>query len=121
MGNEETQINVSLKVVIMGCDKIRKSGNKKNKQLTPRSKNPYLCLLVKLYRFLDRRRPSNFNKTILNRLLMSRINRPPISTSKIRRFMLGKSGIAVVVGTVTSDPRNGYEMTNGLRVCALSY
>merc|ERR1711988_396227 len=108
-------------VDIMGCVKTRHSGKKKNKKLTLRSKNPYLSLLIKLYRFLHRRRPSNFNKTVLNRLLMSRVNRPPISTSKIRKLMSDKSSIAVVVGTVTDDVRNGHEMLRGIKVCALRY
>ena len=42
----------------------------------------YLKLLVKLYRFLARRTDSDFNKTVLKRLFMSKINRPPLSLSK---------------------------------------
>ncbi|RAL59353.1 hypothetical protein DID88_006843 [Monilinia fructigena] len=40
-------------------------------------------LLVKLYRFLARRTESSFNKVVLRRLFMSRINRPPVSISRI--------------------------------------
>lgn len=37
---------------------------------------------------------------------MSKINRPPISISRLQRYMSGKEGkIAVIVGTVTDDAR----------------
>ncbi|XP_075658639.1 large ribosomal subunit protein eL18-like [Castanea sativa] len=56
-----------------------------------------------LYRFLVRRIGSNFNAVILKRLFMSKVNRPPLSLSKLIRYMEGKDGkIAVVVGTVTN-------------------
>jgi large subunit ribosomal protein L18e len=35
--------------------------------------------------------------------------------------MKGKKEIAVIVGPVTDDNRNGYEISNGIRVCALRY
>ena len=47
---------------------------------------------VQLYRFLVRRTDSNFNKVVLKRLFMSKINRPPLSLSKLARFMSGKVG-----------------------------
>merc|ERR1712244_56276 len=60
------------------------------------------------YRFLVRRTDSKFNKIILRRLFMSRINRPPLSIARLARN-LKKDGnadkIAVVVGTVTNDLR----------------
>jgi len=68
----------------------------------------YLRLLVKLYRFLARRTNSKFNRIIMKRLFMSRINRPPLSVSRLARNMKkpGREGrIAVVVGTLTDDPR----------------
>lgn len=78
----------------------------------------YLRLLVKLYRFLARRTDSNFNKVILKRLFMSRVNRPPLSISRLAQFMKGKEDkIAVVVGTITDDLRL-YEVPK-LTVCAL--
>lgn len=61
-----------------------------------------------LYRFLARRTEAKFNKIILRRLFMSKINRPPISLARIVRFMKkpGREGrIAVIVGTVTDDQR----------------
>merc|ERR1712112_505126 len=47
----------------------------------------YLRLLVKLYRFLARRTDSKFNKIILRRLFMSKINRPPMSLARLSRNM----------------------------------
>ena len=72
----------------------------------PSSKNAYLRLLVQLYRFLARRTNSDFNKAVLHRLCMSRVNRPPLALSRLARRMKGKeSKIAVVVGTITDDQR----------------
>jgi len=56
----------------------------------PHSKNLYLLLLVKLYRFLARRTGSKFNKIILKRLFMSNTNRPPLSLSRLVRHMKKK-------------------------------
>ncbi|KAK8153441.1 solute carrier family 25 member 42 [Phyllosticta citrichinensis] len=78
----------------------------------PKSDNVYVKLLVKLYRFLARRTDSDFNKVVLRRLFMSRINRPPMSISRIIATAANKhSGKAhegktiVIVGTVTDDNR----------------
>lgn len=104
----------------------------------PRSDNAYLKLLVKLYRFLARKssalcvlsvlsnpeRPrqrvltrsprsagrtdSNFNKVILRRLFMSRMNRPPVSLSRINTNVNNAGNekkTVVIVGTVTDDNR----------------
>lgn len=61
-----------------------------------------------MYRFLARRTGSKFNKIILKRLFMSRINKPPISLARVVRFMKKphrENCIAVIVGTVTDDAR----------------
>jgi len=77
----------------------------------PKSNNVYLKVLVKLYRFLARRTDSSFNKVVLRRLFMSRINRPPISISRIVSVAAPAKGVkhekktVVVVGTVTDDIR----------------
>jgi large subunit ribosomal protein L18e len=64
--------------------------------------------LFQLYRYLARRTSSKFNKIIMRRLFMSKINRPPLSIARIVRYMK-KPGqekkIVVVVGTVTDDAR----------------
>ena len=88
----------------------------------PKSENPYLGLLVKLYRFLARRTDSKFNSIVLKRLFMSKSNRPPMSVSRLARYMSGKEGkIAVVVGTITDDVRLQPEKLPKLTVCALKY
>lgn len=98
----------------------------------PKSDNAYLKLLVKLYRFLARksstktksitepamcllttcqtttgRTDSSFNKVVLRRLFTSRINRPPVSLSRVKANL--KNGndkkTVVVVGTITDDNR----------------
>ncbi|KAI1907188.1 hypothetical protein LOZ53_002121 [Ophidiomyces ophidiicola] len=78
----------------------------------PKSDNVYLQLLVKLYRFLARRTDSNFNKVILRRLFMSRINRPPISLSRLVQIIKKDNSeesisnkTIVIVGTITDDER----------------
>jgi large subunit ribosomal protein L18e len=45
---------------------------------------------MQLYRFLVRRTDSNFNQVVLKRLFMSKINRPPLSLSRLARYMAGK-------------------------------
>ncbi|KAK0255055.1 hypothetical protein LTR91_000985 [Friedmanniomyces endolithicus] len=99
-----------------------KSGHRK----APKSENPYLLLLVKLYRFLARRTDSKFNNTILRRLMSSRINKPPLSLSKIVGVTANKvSGpalegkIRAVVGPVTDDNRL-YEVPK-MTICALRF
>ena len=58
------------------------------------------------------RTDSNFNKVILRRLFMSRINRPPVSLSRLVSFAGNKEAAeanqgktVVVVGTITDDNR----------------
>ncbi|KAF9120285.1 hypothetical protein BGX30_003259, partial [Mortierella sp. GBA39] len=88
-----------------GIDIKKHHVRNKNRQ-APKSEDVYLLLLVKLYRFLARRTDSAFNKVVLKRLFMSRVNRPPMSVSRVARNMAGKEGkTAVVVGTVTDDNR----------------
>jgi len=86
----------------------------------PHSKNLYLLLLVKLYRFLARRTGTKFNKIILKRLFMSNTNRPPLALSRLIRHMT-KTGredkIAAVVGSITDDVR--IHKIPKMTVCAL--
>merc|ERR1712139_550416 len=118
MGNAEymgtLQSSSTMGIDIKAGGRI-KNGNRK----APTSENVYIRLLVKLYRFLARRTEANFNKVILKRLFMSRMNRPPLSLSKVAKFMRGKDGkMAVVVGTVTDDVRM-LEAPKNLKICAL--
>lgn len=43
-----------------------------------------------LYRFLVRRTGSKFNAVILKRLFMSKINKAPLSLSRLVKYMEGK-------------------------------
>ncbi|KAK2449182.1 60S ribosomal protein L18 [Trifolium repens] len=62
--------------------------------------------VVQLCRFLVWRTDSGFNKVILKCLFMSKVNKPPLTLSRLIRFMKGKEGkIGVVVGPVTYDIR----------------
>ncbi|RPA79657.1 60S ribosomal protein L18 [Ascobolus immersus RN42] len=93
----------------MGIDLNHKRPSHHRK--APKSDNVYLRLLVKLYRFLARRTDAPFNKVILRRLFTSKINRPPVSLSRIIRNAANPHTPAnhgktvVVVGTVTDDNR----------------
>ncbi|KAI9762565.1 MAG: hypothetical protein M4579_000368 [Chaenotheca gracillima] len=124
----------------MGID-LNSHHVKNSHRKAPKSDNVYLKLLVKLYRFLARtsnllrpttppnvidgeediacadtrnagRTDSAFNKTVLRRLFMSRINRPAMSLSRITSVVASKrTGEAhqgktvVIVGPVTDDNR----------------
>nr|ACJ85943.1 unknown [Medicago truncatula]AFK48653.1 unknown [Medicago truncatula] len=104
----------------MGIDLKAGGKSKKTKRTAPKSNDIYLKLLVKLYRFLVRRTESNFNKVILKRLFMSKVNKPPLSLSRLIRYTKGKEGkIAVVVGAVTDDIRV-YEVP-AIKVTALRF
>lgn len=80
---------------------------KTGKRTRPASKNVYVNLLAKLYGFLARRTESSFNKVVLRRLCMSKVNRPVVSLSNISKRLTSSTNqpIVVVVGTVTNDER----------------
>ncbi|KAK5811379.1 60S ribosomal protein L18-2-like [Gossypium arboreum] len=104
----------------MGIDLVAGGKSKKTKRTAPKSDDIYLKLIVKLYRFLVRRTGSKFNAVILKRLFMCKVNKPPLSLSRLIEFMKGKEDkIAVVVGTVTDDIRI-YEVP-ALKVTALRF
>ncbi|EJT49316.1 60S ribosomal protein L18-B [Trichosporon asahii var. asahii CBS 2479] len=92
----------------MGID-IRRHHVKKGNRQAPKSEDPYLLLLVKLYRFLARRTDSRFNKVVLRRLFQSKTNRAPVSLSKIVKLTRGSnpdnSKTVVIVGSVLDDER----------------
>ena len=102
---------------------------KLHKQRKLRAKNIYHRLLVKLYKFLARRTTAKFNKTVLKRLLNSRVNRAPVSLSRIAKYAqkkyiqemekAGQETIFAVIGTVTEDSR--ILDLPALRVCALKF
>ncbi|TMW63625.1 hypothetical protein Poli38472_002566 [Pythium oligandrum] len=91
----------------MGIDLIAggKVTGKKNRS-APKSKDVYLNLLVRLYRFLARRTDSKFNSIVLKRLYQSNTNQAPMSIGRVARYMKNhEEKIAVVVGPVTDDIR----------------
>lgn len=106
----------------MGIDIKNKHVKNKNRD-APKSEDVYLRLLVKLYRFLARRTDAPFNKVVLKRLFMSRVNRPPMSLSNIVRQMKNKGDkkMVVLVGTVTDDARLLTENVPKLSVAALRF
>ena len=99
----------------MGID-LKAGGRIKSRRTRVlKSPNVYHRLLVKLYRFLSRRTTSKFNSVVLRRLLNSRVNRSPVSLSKLAKFTKnkyieeseknGNEIVFAVVGTVTDDVR----------------
>ena len=113
----------------MAIDLVKAGRVKLHKTRTLKAKNVYHRLLVKLYKFLSRRTTSKFNKCVLKRLLNSRINRAPVSLTKLAKYVERKSVqdlkskgndvIFAVVGTVTNDLR--LIDVPELKVCALKF
>ncbi|GAA0166564.1 ribosomal protein [Lithospermum erythrorhizon] len=104
----------------MGID-LRTGGKvKKTKRTAPKSNDIYLKLLVKLYRFLVRRTDIKFNAVILKRLFMSKVNKAPLSLSRLISYMKEKEDkTAVLIGNVTDDIR--VHEVPCLKVCALKF
>ena len=113
----------------MAIDLVKCGRVKLRRFRTLRAKNVYHRLLVKSYKFLSRRTTSKCNKCILKRLLNSRVNRTPVSLSKLSKYALRKSVeeakkkgddvIFAVVGTVTNDTRT-IDVPE-MKVCALKF
>ena len=84
-----------------------------------KSTNTYIKTLIKFYSFLGRRTESKFNTTVHKRLNQSRLNRYPLSISRIVKTFAHDSApvsdgqgqtkfnsrILAVVGSVTNDTR----------------
>ena len=113
----------------MAIDLVKSGRIKLHKSRTLKAKNVYHRLLVKLYKFLARRTTSSFNKCVLKRLLNSRVNRTPVSLSKLTKYAQRKSVkdqkskgndiIFAVVGTVTNDLR--VIDVPEMKICALKF
>eukprot|EP00549_Striatella_unipunctata_P017428 CAMPEP_0118717310 /NCGR_PEP_ID=MMETSP0800-20121206/28069_1 /TAXON_ID=210618 ORGANISM="Striatella unipunctata, Strain CCMP2910" /NCGR_SAMPLE_ID=MMETSP0800 /ASSEMBLY_ACC=CAM_ASM_000638 /LENGTH=192 /DNA_ID=CAMNT_0006623995 /DNA_START=149 /DNA_END=727 /DNA_ORIENTATION=+ len=106
----------------MGID--LKAGGRRlgHKSSTKRIKtqNPYNRMLIKLYKFLERRTDSKFCETVVKRLHMSKVNKPPIGLHRLSKNMMNKKGkTAVIVGKVTDDVR--MMECPKMSVCALSF
>ena len=113
----------------MAIDLVKAGRVKLHKTRTLKAKNVYHRLLVKLYKFLARRTTSKFNKCVLKRLINSRVNRTPVSLSKLAKYAEKKSVkdlkekgndiIFAVVGTVTNDLR--VIDVPEMKICALKF
>ena len=113
----------------MAIDLVKCGRVKLHKIRKLKAKNVYHRLLVKLYKFLARRTTSKFNKCVLKRLLNSRVNRTPVSLSKLAKYSLRKSVadqkakgddiIFAIIGTVTNDTR--LIDVPEMKVCALKF
>ncbi|KAK9945702.1 hypothetical protein M0R45_011201 [Rubus argutus] len=104
----------------MGIDLVAGGKSKNTKRTSPRSEDIYLKLTVKLYDFIHRRTKCHFSKVIRHRLCMSKVNKAPLSLSRLIRYMQGKEDkIAVLVGTVTDDVR--VSEVPALKVTALRF
>lgn len=116
----------------MGIDLIRGGRIASRGFRKTKTSNAYIKTLIKLYSFLARRTDSRFNQTVHKRLNQSRLNRYPISISRIAKLLshdsnpvpAGKtkfnSRILAIVGSVTNDTRL-LNVPEGLRVCALKF
>lgn len=72
---------------------------------------------------MNRRTSSGFNKVVHKRLNQTRLNRYPISISRIVRILsrgADQKRIVAIVGTVTNDTRF-LNVPEGLRICALKF
>ena len=105
----------------MGID-IDHKYDRKVRRTAPKSEDPYLRLLTKLYRYLARRTGRKFNQIVMRRLFMARRHRPPLSISRLVRNTKKPGNdkkIIVVVGTVTDDKRI-YDLP-ALKIAALRF
>ncbi|KAM1151601.1 hypothetical protein ACFX19_034909 [Malus domestica] len=76
------------------------------KHIVPRSNDIYLKLLAQLYLFFVRRTRSKLNAIILKCLFMSKVNKAPLSLSRLIKYMQGNNNkIDVVEGTITDGIR----------------
>ena len=91
----------------MGID-INHKHDRKVRRTAPRSEDPYVRILSKVYTYLARRTGAKFNQIVLKRLFMARRFRPALSLARIARFLAKKGNsdkIVVTLGTVTDDAR----------------
>ena len=90
----------------MAIDKLNLCNKKQHVRKHTDSTDPYMVLLVKLYKYLARRTRSPFNAEVCKRLMKSRTNRPVMCVSNIwRNVRRHPEKTAVVVATVVDDVR----------------
>eukprot|EP00760_Papus_ankaliazontas_P011517 PhM_4_TR14823/c1_g1_i1/m.36436/K02883/RP-L18e, RPL18; large subunit ribosomal protein L18e len=85
-----------------------------------KAENPYIQVLVRLYRFLARRTSSRFNQRVLNRLMLSKTNRASMSLSRIVKFAANAGDKIVVVPTAVLDDARLPQIPK-MRICALRF
>uniref|UniRef100_A0A7E4V9Z6 Large ribosomal subunit protein eL18 n=1 Tax=Panagrellus redivivus TaxID=6233 RepID=A0A7E4V9Z6_PANRE len=91
----------------MGID-LNHKYDRRARRTAPKSEDPYVRLLAKLYTFLARKTDKKFNNIVLRRLFMAKTKRPPISIARIVRNLKkpgNENKTVVVVGTITDDKR----------------
>ncbi|VDM56012.1 unnamed protein product [Angiostrongylus costaricensis] len=76
---------------------INHKHDRKVRRTSPKSEDPYLRILAKLYKFLARRTGEKFNNIIMRRLFMSRRFRAPLSIARISRILKKKSNSNKIV------------------------
>eukprot|EP00768_Dysnectes_brevis_P006669 gnl/Dysnectes_brevis/533_a590_7591.p1 GENE.gnl/Dysnectes_brevis/533_a590_7591~~gnl/Dysnectes_brevis/533_a590_7591.p1 ORF type:complete len:186 (-),score=52.99 gnl/Dysnectes_brevis/533_a590_7591:70-627(-) len=103
----------------MGID--RPANKRSNKRTVPKSTNPYMNVLHKTYKFLERRSEKpTFAKVAHKRMCLSRTNRPAVSLATLsKRMSQHDDKVAVVVGTITNDDR--MPLIPKMTVCALHF
>lgn len=94
----------------MGIDICHKH-ERKARRVAAVTKDPYIHLLAKLYKYLARKTGCKFNEIVHKRIIMANRHKPPISIARIvRKYKRDdkdgtKGKTVVVVGTVTDDKR----------------
>src|ERR1700687_4717671 len=91
---------------LQGIDLIAGGRSTRTHRQHAETRNPYILLLIRLYKFLSRRTASKANRIILKRLMMSRVNRPALGIRKLVQFSQAhQNKIITVVGSIVDDPR----------------
>eukprot|EP01070_Trichotokara_eunicae_P009083 Trichotokara_eunicae@DN5972_c0_g1_i1.p1 len=84
------------------------------------SRDPYLHLLIRLYKFLDRRASCQFNRQVLKALRSPRRVQGSVGIKRVIRNTRNRENATIcVAGTVTND--NRVLETPKLSVCALKF
>ena len=103
----------------MGKD-MKGIAKRRSERKAPKSENPHVLSLARLYRFLARRTESKFNARIYKRLCLSKTNRANMSLSRIVKFAGKNCEKTVVVPTAVLDDVRLHSVPK-LRVCALRF
>ena len=105
----------------MGID-IANQHQRSRKIRKATANNDYHQLLIKLYKFMERRTTSKFNEAVYKRLNMSNVNRFPLSLSKLVKLANTeekRQKILVAVAPILDDER--LLVIPKMRICALKF